>query len=233
MNSDYGLWSLVVLNSALMIFFAASFFRPRTKRDWRAMGGYSAFVVALFTEMYGAPLTVYLLSGWLGTRFPALKATHSGGHLWNDLIGWKGDPHVSPFHLASYAVIGGGFWLIAAAWTQLHTAAQHDRLAISGPYAWLRHPQYLGFLLVMSGWLLQWPTIPTLLMFPVLAYVYARLARSEEREVAAAFGSEWTDYAARVHAYRPHRPPAHSRPRTPGRRPATTPTGKDSRHAHP
>ena len=206
MNSDYGLWSLVILNSAVMIFFAASFFHPHTKRDWRAMGGYSAFIVALFTEMYGAPLTVYLLSGWLGTRFPALKATHSGGHLWNDLIGWKGDPHVSPFHLASYAVIGGGFWLIAAAWTQLHTAAQNDHLATAGPYAWLRHPQYLGFLLVMSGWLLQWPTIPTLVMFPVLAYVYARLARSEEREVAEAFGSQWTSYAARVHPYRPHRP---------------------------
>ena len=206
MNSDYGLWSLVILNSVLMIFFAASFFHPRTKRDWRAMGGYSAFIVALFTEMYGAPLTVYLLSGWLGTRFPALKATHSGGHLWNDLIGWKGDPHVSPFHLASYAVIGGGFWLIAAAWTRLHTAAQQDRLATDGPYAWLRHPQYLGFLLVMSGWLLQWPTIPTLLMFPVLAYVYARLARSEEGEVAVAFASQWTVYAARVHPYLPHRP---------------------------
>jgi protein-S-isoprenylcysteine O-methyltransferase Ste14 len=232
MNSDYGLWSLVVLNSALMIFFAASFFRPRTKRDWRAMGGYSAFVVALFTEMYGAPLTVYLLSGWLGTRFPALKATHSGGHLWNDLIGWKGDPHVSPFHLASYAVIGGGFWLIASAWTQLHAAAQQDRLATDGPYAWLRHPQYLGFLLVMSGWLLQWPTIPTLLMFPVLAYVYARLARSEEREVAEAFSSEWTSYATRVHPYWPHRPPAHPAPRPPGTQHSTSPTDKDSRHAH-
>ncbi len=213
MNADYGLWSLVVLNSALL-----SFFHPRTKRDWRAMGGYSAFVVALFTEMYGAPLTVYLLAGWLGTRFPALKATHSGGHLWNDLIGWKGDPHVSPFHLASYAVIGGGFWLISAAWTRLHAAAQHDGLATDGPYAWLRHPQYLGFLLVMSGWLLQWPTIPTLLMFPVLAYVYARLARSEEREVAVAFGSEWTAYAARVRPYRPHRP---------SRQPPSTDTNPD------
>jgi protein-S-isoprenylcysteine O-methyltransferase Ste14 len=223
MNSDYGLWSLVVLNSALMIFFAASFFHPRTKRDWRAMGGYSAFVVALFTEMYGAPLTVYLLSGWLGTRFPALKATHSGGHLWNDLIGWKGDPHVSPFHLASYAVIGGGFWLIAAAWTQLHAAAQNNCLSTDGPYAWLRHPQYLGFLLVMSGWLLQWPTIPTLLMFPVLAYVYARLARSEEREVAPAFGPEWTAYAVQVHPYWPHRP---------SRQPLSTDTSTDRRREH-
>lgn len=206
MSQDYGLWSLVVLDTAVMILFGVSFFHPRNKRDWRAMGGYSAFIVALFTEMYGAPLTVYLLSGWVGQWFPALKATHSGGHLWNDLIGWRGDPHLSPFHLASYAVIAGGFWLIAASWPHLHAAAQQGRLATSGPYAWLRHPQYLGFLLVMAGWLLQWPTLPTLLMFPILAVVYARLARSEEREVAAEFGPDWANYAAVVHAYIPHRP---------------------------
>lgn len=212
MDQDYGLWSLVVLDSLLMIIFGASFFHPRTKRDWRAMGGYSAFMVALFTEMYGAPLTVYLLSGWLGSQFPALKATHSGGHIWNDLIGWQGDPHLSPFHLASYAVIGGGFWLIANAWRHLHAAAQRDQLATTGPYAWLRHPQYLGFLLVMVGWLLQWPTIPTMVMFPILAVVYARLARSEEREVAALFGQGWINYATRVNPYLPRRPDGRRNP---------------------
>ena len=229
MNQDYGLWSLVILDSVVMIFFAASFFHPKGRRDWRVMGGFSAFIVALFTEMYGAPLTVYLLAGWLGDYVPALKATHSGGHLWNDLIGWKGDPHVSPFHLASYLVLIGGFWLIAAAWKVLHTAAQRDQLATTGPYAWLRHPQYLGFLLIMVGWLLQWPTIPTLLMFPVLAYVYARLARSEEREVAAHFGPAWTEYAARVHAYIPHRPPVAPR----GRPPRTVDhSAQEDRHAY-
>jgi protein-S-isoprenylcysteine O-methyltransferase Ste14 len=206
MEQDYGLWFLVIFDSLFMIVFAASFFHPRTKRDWRAMGGYSAFIVALFTEMYGAPLTVYLLSGWLGSKFPALQPTHSGGHLWNDLTGWDGDPHLSPFHMASYILLIGGFWLIAAAWGVLHAAAQRGTLATTGPYAWLRHPQYLGFLLIMVGFLLQWPTIPTLAMFPVLAYVYARLARSEEREVAAAFGPAWDAYTAEVHPYIPHRP---------------------------
>jgi protein-S-isoprenylcysteine O-methyltransferase Ste14 len=206
MDQDYGLWFLVIFDSLFLIVFAGSFFHPRTKRDWRAMGGYSAFIVALFTEMYGAPLTVYLLSGWLGSRFPALQPTHAGGHLWNDLIGWDGDPHLSPFHLASYLVLIGGFWLIAAGWGVLLTAAKTESLATTGPYAWLRHPQYLGFLLIMVGFLLQWPTIPTLAMFPVLAYVYARLARSEEREVAARFGPEWESYTAQVHAFIPHRP---------------------------
>ena len=211
-DTAYGLWPLVVLNTALFVIFGISFFHPRTSRDWRAMGGFTAFLVALFTEMYGVPLTVYLLSGWLGSAFPGLRPTHAGGHLFNDLIGWGGDPHLSPFHLASYLFIGGGFWLIAAAWSVLHDAARADRLATAGPYARVRHPQYDGFLLVMIGFLLQWPTIPTLVMFPILVLVYRRLARSEEREVAARFGDAWRAYAERVPPFVPRRRPTAAPP---------------------
>jgi len=206
MSSEYGLWPLVIISTMIFVIFGASFFHPQSRRDWRAMSAYTGFLVALFTEMYGFPLTVYLLAGPLGSRFPLLRADHAGGHLWNDLIGWNGDPHMSPFHLASYALIGGGFWLIAVAWRHLFAAVQSRRLATAGPYAWLRHPQYAGFLLVMIGLLVQWPTIPTLVMFPVLVVVYRRLARSEEREVATAFGSAWVDYAAAVHPFWPARP---------------------------
>ncbi|ALV33227.1 isoprenylcysteine carboxylmethyltransferase family protein [Streptomyces sp. CdTB01] len=215
-DAAYGLWPLVVLNTLLFVVFAASFFHPKTKRDWRAMGAYGAFMVALFTEMYGTPLTIYLLGSWLGSRFPLLKDSHAGGHLWNDLTNWQGDPHLSPFHLASYVAIGVGFWLIAAAWKVLHEAAQKDRLATTGPYGWVRHPQYDGFLLIMIGFLLQWPTIPTLIMFPVLVYVYVRLARSEEREVAKQFGEQWTAYAANTPAFWPKRPRKTPIPRKPG-----------------
>ena len=202
-DAAYGLWPLVFLNTALFAVFAFSFFHPRTHRDWRVMGGFSAFLLALFTEMYGVPLTVYLLGSWLGSRVPLLDDTHAGGHLWNDFIGWTGDPHLSPFHLASYVFIGGGFWMVAAAWRVLHDAARTGELATRGPYARVRHPQYDGFLLVMTGFLLQWPTIPTLLMFPVLVVIYTRLARAEEREVATAFGEQWNDYAARTPAFVP------------------------------
>ena len=204
-DGAYGLWPLVILNTALFVVFAVSFFHPRTNRDWRAMGAYTAFLVALFTEMYGAPLTVYLLSGWLGSRFPLIRADHAGGHLWNDLIGWSADPHLSPFHLASYVFIGGGFWLIAAAWNVLHASAQNHELAVTGPYAKVRHPQYVGFILIMLGFLLQWPTIPTLVMFPVLVVIYARLAKAEEREVEKRFGEAWAIYAAKTPAFLPHR----------------------------
>jgi protein-S-isoprenylcysteine O-methyltransferase Ste14 len=205
-SSGYGLWPLVLISTALFVASAASFFHPHTRRDWRAMGAYTGFLVALFTEMYGFPLTLYVLAGPLGTRFPLLRPDHAGGHLWNDLIGWTGDPHASPFHLASYAMIGAGFWLIAVAWRHLFAAARDHQLATAGPYGWLRHPQYAGFLLVMLGLLAQWPTIPTLVMFPVLAVVYRRLARNEEREVAAAFGPAWTAYTDTVNPFIPRRP---------------------------
>ena len=205
MSSDYGygLWPLVVINTAIFVIFAFSFFHPHTKRDWRALGVFSGFMVALFTEMYGFPLTIYLLSGWLGSRFPELSLSHGSGHLWNDLIGWQGDPHVSPFHLASYVFIGGGFILIAGAWTVLLAAQKHRRLATEGAYAYVRHPQYAGFLLVMIGFLLQWPTLPTLVMFPILVWVYRRLAIGEEREVRLEFAETWDAYAARTPRFVP------------------------------
>ena len=199
----YGLWFLVLLNSVIFIAFAVSFFHPKTRRDWRAMGAFSAFIVALFTEMYGFPLTIYLLTGWLGSRFPQLNLTHGGGHLLNDLIGWTGDPHFSPFHLMSYVLIGAGFWLIATAWKVLWLAQRSGQLATSGPYRAVRHPQYAGLLLVMIGFLLQWPTILTLLMFPVLVFVYWRLAVSEEREVGSALGPAWLEYSAHTPRFLP------------------------------
>ncbi len=115
MESDYGygLWSLVILDSAIFIFRAFSFWQPKTKRDWRAFGSFSAFIIALFTEMYGFPLTIYLLSGWLRKRFPKSNIlSHDFGHLWNDLLGWKGDPHFNPIHIGSELLIFGGIWLL-------------------------------------------------------------------------------------------------------------------------
>lgn len=200
----YGLWGLVAVYTAVILIFAASFYHPQSGRDWRAFGAFSAFIVALFTEMYGLPLSVYLLSS-IGGNFLGLDLTHDGGHLWVDLVGWQGDPHLSPFHLASYVVIIAGFWLIAAAWRVLYAAQRTGELATSGPYARVRHPQYVGFILIMAGFLLQWPTIPTLLMFPALLYVYRRLAIREEGEVELRFGESWRHYAAATPRFVPHR----------------------------
>jgi protein-S-isoprenylcysteine O-methyltransferase Ste14 len=193
----YGLWPLVIINAAVFIIFAFSFFRPRTARDWRSFGAFSAFLVALFTEMYGFPLTIYLLSGWLVRQYPGVDPfAHNSGHLWETLLGTKGDPHVSVLHLLSTVLIFGGFILIAAAWKVLYAAQRTHTVAVSGPYARIRHPQYVGFILIMLGFLLQWPTLITLVMFPVLLIMYVRLARREEREALAEFGDAYARYAA-------------------------------------
>ncbi|KAA0225906.1 MAG: hypothetical protein AKCLJLPJ_01498 [Fimbriimonadales bacterium] len=200
----YGLWTLVVINSALFIMFAFSFAKPRTKHDWKSLGAFSAFIVALFTEMYGVPLTIYLITPWLQSRFPGMDPlSHDAGHLWSTLLGWKGDPHFSPFHLASYGLIVGGFWLVSAAWPILHRAIRNRTLAQGGPYAVVRHPQYVGFVLVMFGFLLQWPTLITLIMFPILLLVYLRLSLSEERQLRAEFGQRYERYAERTPRFIP------------------------------
>lgn len=200
----YGLWPLVVINAAVFIIFAFSFARPQTKRDWRSFGAFSAFLVALFTEMYGFPLTIYLLSGWLANRYPGLDLfSHNNGHLWKTLLGWQGDPHLNPLHLLSNLVIAAGFILLSAAWNVLYKAQRDHQIATTGPYASVRHPQYISFILIMLGFLLQWPTLITLLMFPILVFMYVRLARREEQEVLAQFGEEYARYVAQTPAFWP------------------------------
>ncbi|TXH38878.1 MAG: isoprenylcysteine carboxylmethyltransferase family protein [Rhodospirillaceae bacterium] len=201
----YGLWGLVVLNSVVFIFFAFSFFKPRTSRDWKSLGAFSAFIVALFAEMYGFPLTIYVLSGWLQTKYPDVNwFSHDAGHLLEELFGWKANPHFGPFHMASFVLIGAGFLLISSAWHALFNAQRKNRLATTGAYDFVRHPQYVGFILVLLGFLLQWPTLLTLAMFPVLVVMYVRLAKQEEHEVRAKFGAEYDHYAEHVPAWLPH-----------------------------
>ncbi len=200
----YGLWSLVIINSLVFIIFAFSFTKPKSPRDWRSFGAFSAFIVALFTEMYGFPLTIYLLSGWLQSRYPQLDLfSHEAGHLWHTLLGWKGNPHLDPLHILSNVLILAGFILLASAWRVLYEAQQRHTLATTGPYETIRHPQYVAFVTIMFGFLLQWPTILTLVMFPVLVWMYTRLAFQEEREIRAVFGEEYEHYAAKTPAFFP------------------------------
>ncbi len=217
----YGLWLLVVLNSAVFMIFAFSFTRPKRLRDWRSFGAFSAFLVALFTEMYGFPLTIYLLSGWLGSRYPALDPfTHDAGHLWETLLGWNGDPHLNPLHLLSNVLIFGGFIVIARAWDVLYRAQRQGTLATTGPYAQVRHPQYTGFIVIMLGFLLQWPTILTVAMFPILVLMYVRLAHQEEQEVLATFGEVYARYAAVTPAFLPRWPRVLTKPPAQVQRPS-------------
>ena len=201
----YGLWSLVIINSAIFIIFAFSFTKPRTKRDWRSFSAFSGFIVALFVEMYGFPLTIYLFSGWLVRKYPEVDFfSHDAGHLLNTLLGWKINPHFDPLHLLSNVLILAGFVLLSASWKVLYEAQATHTLATTGPYAYVRHPQYGGFILIMLGFLFQWPTLITLIMFPLLVTMYVKLARREEEEVLAEFGRRYRQYMDSTPAFFPN-----------------------------
>jgi methanethiol S-methyltransferase len=202
--SSYGLWSLVAINSLVFIIFAFSFAKPQRVRDWRSFGAFSAFVVALFAEMYGFPLTIYLLSGWLGSRFPGIDfLSHDAGHLLEVIFGWRANPHFGPFHVISNLLILAGFVLLAKSWKILYEAQRQRQLAVTGPYGCVRHPQYIGFIAILLGFLLQWPTLLTAVMFPILVLMYARLAISEERDMRRQFGEAYARYAARTPRFIP------------------------------
>ena len=197
MNSmpAYGHWPMVMAYSLVLLIFVFSFFQPRTRRDWRTFGTFSAFVIALFTEMYGFPLTIYLFSGWLGSRYPEVDwFSHNSSHLLQTLLGWRGNAHFSPLHIISDMLILGGLFLLAVSWKVLFRAQQNHELAVTGPYAMVRHPQYAAFMVIMLGFLVQWPTLPTLVMFPVLVWTYLRLARREEEEALTEFGEQYARY---------------------------------------
>ncbi|MDT8376756.1 MAG: isoprenylcysteine carboxylmethyltransferase family protein [Mariprofundaceae bacterium] len=201
---DYGIWSFVVINSAIILIFAFSFYHPKTKRDWRSFGAFSAFVIALFTEMYGFPLTIYLLSGWLTSNFPGVDIfSHHAGHLWWVIFGGETNPHSDPFHILSNVLVIGGLLLLSAAWKVLHKAQKDGRVASTGIYARIRHPQYLGFIIIMTGFMLQWPTLPTLVMYPILVWMYVRLAKREEKESLRLFGDAYAQYAEKVPRFIP------------------------------
>lgn len=201
---EYGHWLLVFVSSAVFIIFAFSFTRPKDWRDWRSFGAFEGFIVALFTEMYGFPLTLYLLSGWLGSRFPELDLfSHEAGHLWQTVFGIEGDAHFGMLHILSNLLIAGGFLVIARAWRILYRAQRAGQLATRGPYAYIGHPQYVGFMAILAGFLFQWPTLLTLLMFPVLVVMYWRLARLEDRDAVQQFGEVYEQYAAQTPAFIP------------------------------
>ncbi len=197
----YGFWSLVVVNAAIFVLLALSYLAPVKRREWRSFGVFTGFVVALFTEMYGFPLTIYVLTAVLGNRYPALNPfSHASGHLWITLFG--GGAWMSVLiHLVSNGLMLGGLLLIGAGWHWIHGA--HGALVTDGVYAWVRHPQYTGLFLITIGMLIQWPTIITVATWPLLILVYYRLARREEREAERQFGDAYREYRARVPMFVP------------------------------
>jgi len=197
----YGMWPAAVISIGIFIFFVLSYLKPKKRWEWRSMGAFSAFTVALFTEMYGFPLTIYILTSTLGSKYPVIDPfSHINGHLWVALSG--GSMYAwGLVMLVSWAVIIGGLVIMGKAWKQIHKA--NGEMVTSRLYRLVRHPQYSGLFLITVGFLIQWPTIITVVMWPILMLMYYRLARREEREMEMKFEAKYTEYKQRVPMFVP------------------------------
>ena len=198
-------WFLVAAYIVLLGAFLYGVLRPRRKSEWKSAGAAQAWVIALYAEMYGTPLTAYLVMGWLG-RSSKDAETHFNGHLWPLVFGFS----ESTVELAQFwsALIGetlivAGALLAVFGWRQIHKAVRNNEMAQTGLYRFIRHPQYTGFFLFLLGSIINWPTLLTLLTLPVLWFVYLRLAKSEEQDAIAAFGDKYREYMSRTGRFLP------------------------------
>jgi len=199
----YGLWGSVILNILVFGIFTYTAFKPATKRDWRTLGAFTAFMVALFSEMFGFPLTIYFLTSILGSKYPVIDPfTHLNGHLWIALAGGSTIVY-SILHPLSNVIIFSGLIVIAIGWKGIHSG--NGELVTSGIYKYIRHPQYSGFVLMIVGFLIQWPTIITLIMAPILLVMYTKLAKKEEKKMVELFGEKYEEYRKQVPAFIPKR----------------------------
>jgi protein-S-isoprenylcysteine O-methyltransferase Ste14 len=202
----YGHWTLVLGSILLVLFFVSRHIPLKTKLEKRSGGVLAAFVVALFTEMYGVPLTIYLLSSRFGIEIPF---THKYGHLLAYLLTYVGLDILYGWTLvmilSNAMIIIGMIWIIRG-WEQVYNSG--GELVTTGIYARMRHPQYSGIFLATTGFLIQWPTLLTLILFPFVVTMYYRLAMREEIAVQEKFGDAYRDYRRRVPAFAPRLLPA-------------------------
>ena len=198
---ETGYWQLTVIMVVIASWLLYRYVAPKGWREWSRAGLVQAFIIALYAEMYGFPLTIYVLSGYLGLDIPWL---HQSGHLWATLFGW-GDLGATVEMLLGYTFVFFGISLLIEGWREVYHARREGRLATDRLYGVVRHPQYTGIFLAIFGQLIHWPTIPTLALFPLIVWAYVRLARKEEAQMIARFGDEYLAYRARVPMFFPRR----------------------------
>lgn len=186
----YGNWGIVITMVVLSLFFIARFIPLHTKMAKRSGGALIAFIIALFAEMYGFPLTIYLLAHFLGVRIPL---DHISGHLLGDFITWLGLGNGwFIVMLVSNVLLILGIWLVSAGWQLVYEAK--GLLVTHGVYQYMRHPQYTGIFIITLAFMIQWPTLATLLLWPFVIVMYVKLAKKEEQDVLRAYPEKYSAY---------------------------------------
>ncbi len=194
-----GAWVITVIMVVIASWIVFKYLIPKNFKEWRNAGLIQAFIIALYAEMYGFPLTIYLLTAFLGFDIPWL---HVKGHLWASLFGW-GEGMAMVEMVVGYAFVFLGISLIVRGWKQIYEARKKNELVTDGIYTYMRHPQYTGIYMAILGQLIHWPTIPTLVLSPVIFAAYYTLARKEEKVMIERFGDEYKAYAEKVPMFFP------------------------------
>jgi protein-S-isoprenylcysteine O-methyltransferase Ste14 len=193
-----GAWGLALIMIVIASWLIYRYLAPRKWREWAGLGLVQAFLVALYAEMYGFPLTIYLL-----VRFFGLDRRYVSANLWSTLLG-VGETGMMVAMLTGYGFLFVGLGLLIEGWREVYRARQKNRLATDGLYAFVRHPQYLGLFLALFGeGVVHWPTIFSVGLFPVIVIAYYLLARREERGALAQFGDEYRVYMSQVPMFIP------------------------------
>lgn len=194
-----GQWALAIIMILIAFWIVYKYVAPKGWKEWRNAGILQAFIIALYAEMYGFPLTVYLLTSVLGIEIPLL---HIKGHVWSTLLG-VGDWFAFVEMFVGYLFVFVGLSLLVAGWRNIYKVRNEERLVTDGVYRVVRHPQYTGIFLAIFGQIVHWPTIPTLILFPIIVYLYYRLSRKEEKILLAKFGKSYRDYMRKVPMFFP------------------------------